>query len=82
MCKPPKIQHAAAKAAGKRKFVVSGPKLLTPSLELKTVFMFKRITGELGKLLPPVLDKRDCERARETAGLHEERVCRFSCGEQ
>lgn len=46
-----KNSHAAAKAAGKIMFVVSSPKLLTPSLELKIVFMFRRFMVGLGKLL-------------------------------
>lgn len=61
--------------------MVSSPKLLPTSLELKMVFTLRRFMGDLGKL-SPYLDKRDCERARETASPREEGVRRFSCCEQ
>lgn len=38
--------------------MVSRPKLLTPSLEMKVVAMFKRFVGGLGKLFSPYLDER------------------------
>lgn len=38
--------------------MVSRPKLLTPSLEMKVVAMFKRFVVGLGKLFSPYLDER------------------------
>lgn len=53
-----KNSHAAVKSAEKRKFTVFIPKSLPPSLEVKIMFMFRRLRGKLGKLLSSQLHKR------------------------
>lgn len=53
-----KNSHVAATAVGERKLMVSRPKLLTPSLEMKVVAMFKSFVVGLGKLFSPYLDER------------------------